>query len=166
MKRLDEVFALMDLFAQKDVDSLVIGKGDFHLSLNQEAKGTQAPPPAQEESPDGLQAFQDPLELMSQEDRDQLAPKPTEPGLKEVSSPAVGFYHPAHLYARGAGSDGEPIRVGSRISRDQVLCYLAVLDESVQVKSPVDGIVRQISFQESDFVQYNDLLFVIERLDD
>ncbi|MDO5037807.1 MAG: biotin/lipoyl-binding protein [Tissierellia bacterium] len=172
MSKLDPVFDLMALFSGRDMGSVVIEKGDFRLALKQgqglPSRPSQEPDlaPVQEGDirPSSVQLEEN--EDLSQEERAQAIRKEVQSFLEDVYSPAVGFYHPAQLYVKGAGSDGEPIRVGSYIEKGQGLGFVSVLGEKLQVSAPVSGTIRQVNFKENDFVQYKDLLFVIEKVGD
>ncbi len=54
------------------------------------------------------------------------------------------------------------IKKGESVKKGSVLGYINLPSQTVEVKSPCDGVVRVIAVSEGDVVEYSQLLFVIE----
>ncbi len=82
-----------------------------------------------------------------------------EPGeeLYEVQSPMVGTFY------RAPAPDAPPyVEVGDRVSKGQTLCILEAMKLMNELESEVAGVIREISVQNADPVEYGQLLFRIE----
>ena len=73
-----------------------------------------------------------------------------------VFSPEVGIFS---FSKKGKGVD---IKKGDKVRKNDVLGYINLPSKVVEVRSPVDGIVRLVAVEEGKVVEYSQLLFVIE----
>lgn len=79
------------------------------------------------------------------------------PGYVEVISPMVGTFY------RAPAPDAPPyVEVGDRISKGQTLCILEAMKLMNELESEVSGIVREIVVDNSEPVEYGQVLFRIE----
>lgn len=77
--------------------------------------------------------------------------------LHEVTSPMVGTFY------RAPAPDAPPyVEVGDRVQKGQTLCILEAMKLMNELESDVSGVVREIAVQNSEPVEYGQLLFRIE----
>jgi acetyl-CoA carboxylase biotin carboxyl carrier protein len=76
--------------------------------------------------------------------------------LLEVSSPMVGTFY------RAAAPDAPPyVEIGDRVKKGQTLCILEAMKLMNELESEVTGVVREISVQNAEPVEYGQVLFRI-----
>ena len=77
--------------------------------------------------------------------------------LTDVKSPMVGTFY------RAPAPEAPPyVEVGSTVKKGQTLCILEAMKLMNEMESDVDGIVREILVDNSDPVEYGQVLFRIE----
>jgi len=77
--------------------------------------------------------------------------------LFEVSSPMVGTFY------RAPAPDAPPyVEVGDRVRKGQTLCILEAMKLMNELESEVAGVLREISVENSEPVEYGQVLFRIE----
>ncbi|MCX7905301.1 MAG: hypothetical protein N2446_01200 [Elusimicrobiales bacterium] len=54
------------------------------------------------------------------------------------------------------------IKKGDKVKKEDILGYINLPSKTIEVKSPVDGIIKLIAVEEGSLVEYSQLLFVIE----
>jgi acetyl-CoA carboxylase biotin carboxyl carrier protein len=75
----------------------------------------------------------------------------------EVKSPMVGTFY------RAPAPEAPPyVEVGSAVKKGQTLCILEAMKLMNELESEVDGVVREILVENSDPVEYGQVLFRIE----
>ena len=80
---------------------------------------------------------------------------PTEE-LEEVNSPMVGTFY------RAPAPDAPPyVEIGDRVVKGQTLCILEAMKLMNELESDVGGVVREISVQNAEPVEYGQVLFRI-----
>jgi acetyl-CoA carboxylase biotin carboxyl carrier protein len=83
----------------------------------------------------------------------------TEPRLHEVRSPIVGTFY------RAPAPDAENyVEVGQTISTGKVLCIVEAMKLMNEIESDVNGQVAQILVENGKPVEYNQVLFLIEKI--
>ncbi len=90
----------------------------------------------------------------------EAAPAPiAEPksNLIEVTSPMVGTF-----YRAPAPEAPAYVEIGSRISEGQTLCILEAMKLMNELESEVEGVIREICVENSEPVEYGQVLFRIE----
>ena len=85
------------------------------------------------------------------------APSTAETNLVEVKSPMVGTF-----YRAPAPEAPSYVEVGSVVRKGQTLCILEAMKLMNELESEVDGVVRAILVENSDPVEYGQVLFRIE----
>ncbi|MGQ0560459.1 MAG: acetyl-CoA carboxylase biotin carboxyl carrier protein [Gemmatimonadota bacterium] len=90
-----------------------------------------------------------------------IAPTPAAasaaPNLTEVKSPMVGTFY------RAPAAEAPPyVEAGSVVKKGQTLCILEAMKLMNELESEVDGTVREILVENSDPVEYGQVLFRIE----
>ncbi|HKK27290.1 MAG TPA: acetyl-CoA carboxylase biotin carboxyl carrier protein [Gemmatimonadota bacterium] len=77
--------------------------------------------------------------------------------LYAVSSPMVGTFY------RAPAPDAPPyVEVGDRVRKGQTLCILEAMKLMNELESEVAGVIREISVENSEPVEYGQVLFRIE----
>jgi acetyl-CoA carboxylase biotin carboxyl carrier protein len=85
------------------------------------------------------------------------APEPAPSHLTEVKSPMVGTFY------RAPAPEAPPyVEIGSTVKKGQTLCILEAMKLMNELESEVDGVVREILVENSDPVEYGQVLFRIE----
>lgn len=87
------------------------------------------------------------------------APAPEAPpsNLVEVKSPMVGTFY------RAPAPEAPPyVEVGSTVKKGQTLCILEAMKLMNELECEVDGVVREILVENTDPVEYGQVLFRIE----
>ncbi len=85
------------------------------------------------------------------------APAPEKSNLTDVKSPMVGTFY------RAPAPEAPPyVEVGSTVKKGQTLCILEAMKLMNEMESEVDGIVREILVENSDPVEYGQVLFRVE----
>ena len=76
----------------------------------------------------------------------------------EVRCPLVGTFY-------RSPKPGAPafVEAGDEVAAEQVLCIVEAMKVMNELKAPFDGILREIVAKDGQAVEYNDLLFVIEK---
>ena len=86
------------------------------------------------------------------------------PALRErptvtITSPLVGTFY------RTASPETQPfVKVGDKVTKDQVLCVIEAMKLMNEIESHIDGVVTAILKQDGERVGYGDQLFIIEEL--
>jgi acetyl-CoA carboxylase biotin carboxyl carrier protein len=82
---------------------------------------------------------------------------PPASNLTDVKSPMVGTFY------RAPAPEAPPyVEVGSTVKKGQTLCILEAMKLMNEMESDVDGVVREILVDNSDPVEYGQVLFRIE----
>jgi acetyl-CoA carboxylase biotin carboxyl carrier protein len=82
-----------------------------------------------------------------------------EPGeeLLEIHSPMVGTFY------RAQAPDAPPyVEVGDRVKAGQTLCILEAMKLMNELESEVTGVIREISVQNAEPVEYGQVLFRVQ----
>lgn len=74
-----------------------------------------------------------------------------------VRAPLVGVFYEA------ASPDQEPyVKVGSHVSKGDTLCLIEAMKMMNEVTAPKNGVIKEILVSNTDMVEYDTPLFVIE----
>jgi acetyl-CoA carboxylase biotin carboxyl carrier protein len=85
------------------------------------------------------------------------APTPAKSNLTDVKSPMVGTFY------RAPAPEAPPyVEIGSTVKKGQTLCILEAMKLMNEMECEVDGVVREILVENSDPVEYGQVLFRIE----
>lgn len=84
-------------------------------------------------------------------------PEPAASNLTDVKSPMVGTF-----YLQPAPEAPAYVEVGSAVKKGQTLCILEAMKLMNELESEVDGVLREILVENSDPVEYGQVLFRIE----
>lgn len=134
----EDIIEIIYLFSEKNLNKLIIKKGEFTLEVEKESKKSKL------------------VNIDEQEiaEEDILPEK-----LKgyEIKSPLVGSYY------ESASPELEAfVKVGDYVEKDKVVCIIEAMKMINEIKSPVSGIIKEINFKNEDLVQYDDVIMEIE----
>ncbi len=91
---------------------------------------------------------------MGLEAADPVARTEPDEDLVEVHSPMVGTFY------RAPAPDAPPyVEIGDRVDKGQTLCILEAMKLMNELESEVAGVIRQISAQDAEPVEYGQVLF-------
>lgn len=161
---LDFVRGLISALDESSIDSLEISRGgtrirvsktpppapvsmapaavNHHFSAGEARPATPAASAAPAESPAAPAA---------------PAPAAAVSNLVEIRSPMVGTYY------RAPSPEAPPyVEVGTRVGKGQTLCILEAMKLMNELESEVAGVVREICVENSEPVEYGQVLFRVE----
>jgi acetyl-CoA carboxylase biotin carboxyl carrier protein len=87
----------------------------------------------------------------------EVEPAVQKPKLVEVTSPMVGTF-----YRSPAPEAPSYVEIGSRVVKGQTLCILEAMKLMNELESEVQGVVREICADNSEPVEYGQVLFRLE----
>jgi acetyl-CoA carboxylase biotin carboxyl carrier protein len=91
------------------------------------------------------------------EARAPQAPEAPTTNLVEITSPMVGTFY------RAPAPEAPPyVEVGSRVVKGQTLCILEAMKLMNELESEVQGVVTEVCVENSEPVEYGQVLFRIE----
>ena len=74
-----------------------------------------------------------------------------------VESPIVGTFY------RAPSPDADPfVKVGDRVEAGQTLCLIEAMKLFNEVSSAIGGVVKEITAENEEPIEYGQLLFVID----
>lgn len=86
----------------------------------------------------------------------ESVPVQEETGLA-VKSPIVGVF-----YRSSSPTSKAFVEVGDKVVKGQVLCIVEAMKVMNEIKSPVDGVIRSVSVNNDDLVEFDQILMMIE----
>ena len=85
------------------------------------------------------------------------APAAVEAGTP-ITSPLVGTFY------RAGSPDAEPfVTVGSRVSKDTVVCIIEAMKVMNEIKAEASGVIKKIMVENATVVQFGQPMFLIEK---
>lgn len=78
---------------------------------------------------------------------------------KEITSPLVGTF-----YCAPAANAKPFVTAGQSVKEGEVLCIVEAMKVMNEIKSPCEGIVKEILVSDGELIQYGDTLMLIEEL--
>ena len=159
---------LIELIDESDLDTLEISRFGTRvvlsksppvtarLSMTDVASGANAlPVNAASSGPAAGDVLPPQTDSPQQEEASAAVSGPAEE-LMEINSPMVGTFY------RSPAPDAPPyVEIGDRVVKGQTLCILEAMKLMNELESEVTGVVREISFQNSEPVEYGQVLFRI-----
>ena len=89
------------------------------------------------------------------------APTPAQKGLVEIRSPMVGTFY------RAPSEGAEPyVSVGIVVDPDSVVCIVEAMKVMNEVKAEASGEIVEVLVQNSEPVEYGQVLFLVKPLED
>lgn len=165
---LDWIRQLIDLVEESDVDTLEISRRGTRVVLSKSPPVTArlsladaavgAAPAAPTGAPrDAAPAAGAPSSELPPSALESAETGPAEDELAEIQSPMVGTFY------RAPAPDAPPyVEVGDRIKTGQTLCILEAMKLMNELESEVSGVIREVSVQNAEPVEYGQVLFRIE----
>jgi acetyl-CoA carboxylase biotin carboxyl carrier protein len=165
---LDYIRKLIGLIEESDLDTIEVSRFGTRIVLSKSppvsarlsfAEGGTNPVPAAAPGPAAAavdDARDDARAGAAAEDLSTAAEQPGEE-LLDVHSPMVGTFY------RAPAPDAPPyVEIGDRVKAGQTLCILEAMKLMNELESEVTGVVREISVQNADPVEYGQVLFRVE----
>ncbi|HEU0302779.1 MAG TPA: acetyl-CoA carboxylase biotin carboxyl carrier protein [Longimicrobium sp.] len=153
---LDFIRGLIEAVDDSGIDSLEIARGGTRIRINK----TPPPAPVAAAAPAALPAAAPvaaPAPAAAGEAAAAPAAAPPPSNLVEIKSPMVGTFY------RSPAPEAPPyVEVGSRINRGQTLCILEAMKLMNELPADIAGVVREISVENGEPVEYGQVLFRIE----
>jgi acetyl-CoA carboxylase biotin carboxyl carrier protein len=161
----------MDLAYIKKVIKLIEKSDVDEIEIEEEGKKIRVAKHKNSQFPSMMPAaYQMPFPIASAQPPTLLAQEPaapvssaqpaakTETKLHEVRSPIVGTFY------RAPAPDAEPyVEVGQEVSVGAVLCIVEAMKLMNEIESDVNGRIVQILVENGKPVEYNQVLFLIEK---
>jgi len=159
---LDYVRGLIEAVDESGVDSLEISRAGTRIRIaktpnasNGTVAHVHAPAPAATPAPAQSNPAAPPAAPATA--AGAAAEPPQSDGLVEIRSPMVGTFY------RSPSPDAPPyVEAGARVSKGQTLCILEAMKLMNELESEVAGVVREILIENSEPVEYGQVLFRIE----
>jgi acetyl-CoA carboxylase biotin carboxyl carrier protein len=164
-KEIAEVIRLIDA---SSCDEFVVEVGDIKLAVRRKAAGTTASelsPKSRRPVPSTAEQSPSPAVAGAPEAEAQVTESATSPAvttaradrLIEVRSPMTGLFY------RKSAPDAEPfVSVGSPIKKGDPLCMVEVMKLFTTIEAEQSGRIVEITVQDGQLVEHNQILFLIE----
>jgi acetyl-CoA carboxylase biotin carboxyl carrier protein len=154
---LDFLRGLIAAVDESGIDSLEVSRGGTRIRISKSApsvvmsggtmQAAPAPAPARESAPAAPAPAAAPVPA--------AAPAPG--NLIEIKSPMVGTF-----YRSPAPEAPAYVEVGTRVGKGQTLCILEAMKLMNELEAEVAGTIREICVENSEPVEYGQVLFRIE----
>ncbi|MBN2543159.1 acetyl-CoA carboxylase biotin carboxyl carrier protein [bacterium] len=83
----------------------------------------------------------------------------TNGNLVEIKSPMVGTFY------RAPSPDSEPyVEIGNRVSEGEVVCIVEAMKLMNEIKSEINGIVKNVAVENAQPVEYGQVLFLVDQV--
>lgn len=131
--------------------------GDLEIRVSRNAPEAAQPMTATAASPASASATAPPPLIEDTSPARKSTPAPVPPGMAVVKAPMVGTFY-------RAPSPGAPpfVEVGDRVQPDTVVCIIEVMKLMNTIHAEATGIVREIRVENSQPVEFGQVLLVIE----
>lgn len=162
----DDIVRILDLLDKSSYEELDLQIGDFRLSVSKNGGAriaatplaapvgpTAAPPPAAPQLATSLAPAAAPAPAA------QAAPVPDASGLLVVAAPMLGAFY-------RAPKPGDPafVEIGSIVNETDTVCLIEVMKTYTTVPAGVRGRVVKILVEDTEMVEHQQPLFLIEPL--
>ena len=145
-----DIYMLMEKFDRSQLTTLEIEKGNEKILMKKETGKTESFTNSVIEPKENITESEN--KCQPKEDT-TLANVP----FKEIKAPLVGLFY------RTPSPDCEPfVKEGEKVTKGQVLCIIEAMKMFNELKSPVDGIIKNILPENGAAVQFNQVLFEVE----
>jgi acetyl-CoA carboxylase biotin carboxyl carrier protein len=168
----DDVLKIIKLMDESDYDELHLEMGDLKLTIAKSGTGglsrIKEPLPVSVVEPKSplttSPAGAEPATARAESHSTDQAPQPKAPvqmaggdGLLPIKSPLLGTFY------RGP-KPGAPsfVEVGSQVKKDDTVCLIEVMKTFTTLKAGVEGRIAKICAENSEMVEYQQTLFLVE----
>ena len=146
---MDRIKSVIDLMREHELCEFAIEEKDFKLSLKRGSGASMMMVPQAMPSA-GVAAAA------------AAAPAPAAPAAEElltpIASPLVGTFY------RAGSPDADPfVQVGSRVSKDTVVCIIEAMKVMNEIKAEASGVIKKILIENATVVQFGQPMFLIEK---
>lgn len=132
-----DIYELMDKFESSTMNVMELEQAGTRIVMRKETSGNQNP-------------------VYKEKVQEPVSSQATD--FTEVKAPLVGVFYKA------SSPDATPfVKVGDKVSKGQVLCLIEAMKMMNELKSPVDGFIRSIHAENGKAVEYDQLLFEVEK---
>ena len=142
----DELKIYADFMKKYGLEYIEVKKGDFHLILSKKGREIQ-------------ELKEEVIENINPEEVVEKAKENIQKmeNIVYVKSPLVGTFY------RAPSPESPPfVEVGSKIKKGDVLCIVEAMKVMNEIKSEVEGTVKEILVKNATPVEFGQVLFVIE----
>ena len=148
---IDRIKSVIDLMREHELCEFAIEEKDFKLSLKRGSPAVMMAVPQQMAgAPAAPAAAPAPAAPAA-------APAAAEAGTP-ITSPLVGTFY------RAGSPDAEPfVTVGSRVSKDTVVCIIEAMKVMNEIKAEASGVIKKILVENATVVQFGQPMFLIEK---
>jgi len=163
-----EIKRLIELVEQSNINELEVSRWGRRVRISKSASSNVATPVAPDtatiSNPPSVQSTQETLPppetiLPIQAEQPKVETETISENIHEVKSPMVGTFY------RAPAPDAEPyVQIGDIVSPDQVLCIIEAMKLMNEIESEVRGRIAEILVENAQPVEYNQVLFRIEKL--
>jgi len=135
-----------DFMKKYGLDYIEVRKGDFHLILSKKGQELQ-------------ELKEKVIENINQEEVIKKSREKTQKleNIVYVKSPLVGTF-----YCAPSPESPPFVEVGSKIKKGDVLCIVEAMKVMNEIKSEVEGTIKEILVENATPVEFGQVLFVIE----
>ena len=151
-----EIKELIKIFDKSEADKLRIKEGNFEILLQSGSENNFIASPA----PVAITTNPS-VQVASQNETNETNETKDEISLEgeTIKSPMVGTF-----YASPSPEAGAFVKIGDKVSKGQTLCILEAMKIMNEVEAEFDCKIVDILIKDSDPVEYDMPLFVIERI--
>lgn len=153
----NEIRKLVKLVEASAISSLEVEEGELSIRIEKQAAYPAQPQPQVLPATGYAPAPQVSYAAPAAPSAPAAAPAAVPSNLLEVKAPMVGTFY------RSPGPDKEPfVKVGDRIAPGQTLCILEAMKIMNEIEAEVSGKVVEILVENTQPVQFDQVLFRIE----
>ena len=148
---IDRIKSVIDLMREHELCEFAIEEKDFKLSLKRGSPAVMMAVPQQMAAAPAAPA------VAPAPAAPAAAPAAAEAGTP-ITSPLVGTFY------RAGSPDAEPfVTVGSRVSKDTVVCIIEAMKVMNEIKAEASGVIKKILVENATVVQFGQPMFLIEK---
>lgn len=155
MEAVERIRELIQIMADHDLAEIEVEEPDLRVKIRKSVP-VQYPPPGV--SPHQLPqppAYHPALQCPAEPEEE--GPPPQDENLVEITSPMVGTFY------RSANPGADPyVSVGSQVEDDSVVCIIEAMKVMNEIKAEVSGTIVEILVQDTEPVEYGQVLFLVE----
>ncbi len=150
--KIEELKELIETLNKTEVSELIFEKDGVKVTLRKSGAGVASPtPPVQDKT----------AAVKSEESKEKKEELTHPDGWKEITSPMVGTFY------RAPAPDAPPyVEEGDLVEPGQTLCILEAMKLFNELTAEEKGIIRKICVENAQPVEYGQVLFLIEPVED
>ena len=144
---------IIDLIAASDVNEVAIEEGDFKIKVKKlsETSHISYTQPIVAQAPDTSAST-----ALKNTEFSALETSTSNPS-NSIDAPIVGTFYQA------ASPDSDPfVKIGDKVQTGQTLCIIEAMKIMNEIECEQDGVIKQVLVKNSDPVEFNQPLFIID----